>query len=385
MIYTVPDDYSEFKCLMSACPASCCEGGWKIVIDDHTLQSYREMTGALGQKMEQSIDWEDKTFRQKEGRCAFLNGEKLCEIHVQAGRSAVCNTCRTYPKHIEKYENEREISLSLSCPAVAEMVLGRTAHAEFRTIEQGEDEFDFEFDNILYTMLQDTREVLFAIAQNRSERITARMAKLLALASEVQDCIDEGQMFDIPGVLERYEPETIDATLRERLSEVPCRAEDTLALCTNMLEYLKALEVLDPQWSADLQLWGETLYAQGAESYAAHARDWDAVSKDWETEYEQVLLYYLFTYFCGAVYDGDALGKVQLAVGSILLLRAFGMAEWLRQEGRLDRSVRVQLVWRYAREIEHSDPNRMAMEKIFGEWEEERFEQLLVSLLRESE
>ena len=36
-----------------------------------------------------------------------------------------CKTCRQYPRHEEEYENVRELSLSLSCPEAARMILSQ--------------------------------------------------------------------------------------------------------------------------------------------------------------------------------------------------------------------------------------------------------------------
>ena len=39
---------------------------------------------------------------------------------------------------------------------------------------------------------------------------------------------------------------------------------------------------------------------------------------DYEIQYEQLLVYFISTYFCGAVYDREAYVKVQMAVVSVL-------------------------------------------------------------------
>ena len=72
MRYTVPDYYKKFKCLASDCPATCC-AGWQIMIDDKSLKKYASCPGIFGNRLVNSIDWEEGRFKQYHSRCAFLN------------------------------------------------------------------------------------------------------------------------------------------------------------------------------------------------------------------------------------------------------------------------------------------------------------------------
>ena len=65
-----------------------------------------------------------------------------------------------------------------------------------------------------------------------------------------------------------------------------------------------------------------------------------------------------------AVYDGEAYVKVQMAVVSVLLIHELLMAQWLKNEKMLEMEDVVDTVYRYSRELEHSDPNLNLMEKL---------------------
>ena len=74
----------------------------------------------------------------------------LCDIYRKLGPSSLCETCRQYPRHTEEFENLRELSLSLSCPVAAEMILGCKSRVEFleeeddlEEIEEDYEDFDF--------------------------------------------------------------------------------------------------------------------------------------------------------------------------------------------------------------------------------------------------
>lgn len=402
MRYTVPDYYKKFKCLASDCPATCC-AGWQIMIDDKSLKKYASCPGIFGNRLVNSINWEEGRFKQYHSRCAFLNEQNLCDIHLEKGPDFLCRTCRRYPKHVEVYENEREISLSLSCPMVARLLLDKTDQAQFLTTEKvrkndGDhlQKNDDDFDEFLYSALQDCRSVLIAMAQNRNEVLNLRMAKILSLAHDVQNRIDSRQLFDTENVLERYQREGADTALAHKLiwfslvNEEFCgendeqRADsDYLSVQWRVLDYLRDFEVLDPRWVLDLQRWRKALYGEGPAVYLERKKRFLTEARVWETEYEQILVYFLFVYFCGAVYDGDALRKAKMAVMSVRILRELAFAQWILAGEKLTAEDRAELAWRYARELEHSDPNLNAMERMMEEWKESDFEVLILLLIGE--
>lgn len=402
MRYTVPDYYKKFKCLASDCPATCC-AGWQIMIDDKSLKKYASCPGIFGNRLVNSINWEEGRFKQYHSRCAFLNEQNLCDIHLEKGPDFLCRTCRRYPKHVEVYENEREISLSLSCPMVARLLLDKTNQAQFLTTEKvrksdGDhlQKNDDDFDEFLYSALQDCRSVLIAMAQNRNEALNLRMAKILSLAHDVQNRIDSRQLFDTENVLERYQREGADTALAHKLiwfslvNEEFCgendeqRADsDYLSVQWRVLDYLRDFEVLDPRWVLDLQRWRKALYGEGPAVYLERKKRFLTEARVWETEYEQILVYFLFVYFCGTVYDGDALRKAKMAVMSVRILRELAFAQWILAGEKLAAEDRAELAWRYARELEHSDPNLNAMERMMEEWKESDFEVLILLLIGE--
>ena len=88
----------------------------------------------------------------------------------------------------------------------------------------------------------------------------------------------------------------------------------------------------------------------------------------WEIQKEQLLVYFLYTYFCGAVYDGRILAKAMMAIISVFLLEEMMKARWLRNDRDLDMEDVIEIVYRYSRELEHSDLNLKRMEKWMEKW-----------------
>ena len=269
--------------------------------------------------------------------------------------------------------------------------MGQKQPCGFRSVENGGEESEKDFDEFLYSALQDCRKVMLTLVQDRSVSLQLRMARVLALAHDVQNRIERNRVFEVETVLERYQRpqarELLDAKLcrfaEHSKQQQGARAwlEDWITVRWRMLDLFREFEVLDPLWTEDLQMYRRCLYEKGCATYLDQELQWTERSEEWETEYEQILVYFLFTYFCGAVYDGDVMRKVQMAVESVLILSELGMAAWM-QEGTLPTfEDRMRLAWRYSRELEHSDPNLAAMERVLGEWPEYGFEPMLLQLL----
>lgn len=379
MKYTVPDYYNQFQCIAGECPATCC-AGWQIVIDEKTLNRYRNCKTTLGNRLRNSIDWKSGTFLQYDRRCAFLDENNLCDLYTEAGPDMLCRTCRRYPRHVEEFENEREMSLSLSCPVAARLIMGRSEKIIFLSKEDlREEKEDENFDFFLYSALQDSRSLMIQILQDREKGIGFRMAKILGLAHDIQNRIDARRIFDIENLLERYGRAGADNKLKNRLQGY-VNTERAAKIKKEMRMLLEELEVLDPEWTAQRNEWDKILdeVSEKTDSEAESGTDtFAAVASQKELECEQLMVYFIYTYFCGAVYDGDALSKVKMAIVSTLLIQELEFAEQLSSGRVLTLEDRTKVAWRYSRELEHSDLNLNHMEKTMKERERVSFDNLL--------
>ena len=75
------------------------------------------------------------------------------------------------------------------------------------------------------------------------------------------------------------------------------------------------------------------------------------------------MVYFVFTYFCGAVYNNSPFRKMKMAAAGTLLIEELAMAAWQqhgRQMGFLDF---VDVARRFSREVEHSDINKGCLEE----------------------
>ena len=110
-----PAYYSQFHCIASACPDSCCKE-WSVDVDEEAAARYRALTGPLGDRLRQVlVDTEYGAMMQIEnGRCPMWRQDGLCRIQAEMGHEALCQVCRDFPRLRHDYGDVVEISLELS-------------------------------------------------------------------------------------------------------------------------------------------------------------------------------------------------------------------------------------------------------------------------------
>ena len=290
MRYLKPHFYDQFVCTAGDCPDTCC-AGWQIVIDEDSLERYGIEKSEFGKRLRNSIDWEEECFYQNNRRCAFLNDENLCDLYKELGPDSLCDTCRLYPRHTEEYEGLRELSLSLSCPEAARILLSQKekVHSRMNT--------------------SDTSKDLF---KNMWKTIVPEM------------------------------------------------------------------EVLRPGWKEFLKERLDSLYiSSGENDYIYQKSEFDFYCPDWQIQEEQLLVYWIYTYFCGAVYDDEIFTKVKMAVVCTLFIHELDVGTYLKNEHHFNLNDQIQICYQFSRELEHSDLNLNKFQELMSENNIFSFENLL--------
>jgi lysine-N-methylase len=358
MEYTYPDYYKKFKCIGGECEDNCCAAGWQITIDDESLEKYETMEGEIGVRLRNSIDWENGMFEQFEHKCALLNENGLCDVYCDAGEDKMCILCQRYPRHYEEFENVREISLSVSCPEAAKIVLGNRGKVGFYTETDEEEEEYEDFDYLMYTKLLDIREILLDVLHERKGSVAHRISKLLDIVHGIQGLIDNDEIFGIDEQEQRALTEQIN--YRRYTGKMKLRQE----YMAEMMQNLHRLEVLRPTWTDFIREVQSILYVYlDAEEYGKLCEEFDSFYGERMQEYEQLMSYFIYTYFCGAVYDYEVESKLRFGIAAVLIIHEMDMAMWYKNKD-LTFEEQVGLVHNYSMEIEHSDLNLDDMERM---------------------
>ena len=195
------------------------------------------------------------------------------------------------------------------------------------------------------------------------------------LAEQYQICMEEQREYDIDDLLRKYEKHLEEGTLSECVAEslaekgVDAASFHAYDRQVKELAVLRGLERLRPEWDTVLDGTEKALYQNGETAYQAICeefhRTWalqvNAVQR-WENIGEQLLMFFVYTYFCGAVYDDMVCSKMELALFSVRWIQEILVARWLENGKTLSMHDIEELSWRYAREVEHSDDNLNALE-----------------------
>lgn len=372
MRHEFPEYYKEFFCVAGECEATCC-AGWQIVADEESLRKYKKVKGNFKERIKNGVNFKEGVFFQdEEKRCAFLNRENLCDMYTALGEGALCETCTRYPRHTEEFENVREHTLSISCPTAARMVLLRKEPVRFYSEEEkGEEEVFDDFDPAFYEMLAEVRKEMIQLLQDRALPLKLRMSMIWRFAVQFQEAMDEGML---------YVQEKLWKTLKqeeyiERGKKVcECWEKDMDTAFSDRKTYflmLFELEVLQNEWKNTLVNTWEYLYSGTKEEYERKKREfeeWRCVDiPDWDIYMEQLMVYFLYTYFCGAVYDEYVASKAKLAVLSAFYAEEFLCSEWEKNDKKLEQQDIIRMIYRYSRELEHSDLNLCAMDRMLEE------------------
>ena len=389
MLYTQPDYYKDFACIADNCEDTCC-AGWQIVIDRETLKKYTKIKGDFRKRMFRSVNWFSGTFKQdREKRCAFLNDRNLCDLYLSQGEEGFCKTCREYPRHTEEFEGVREITLSISCPEVARILMNRMEPVQFISYEDEREEEYEDFDPFFYSILEDARKEMLTILQNRELTIKDRIILVLGMAHDMQGCMNRQEMFSCSEKIAKYTTDRALQFVREYQWNTDNK-EREFKFAHTMFQHLFELELLKEEWGILLQETEDLLY-QNKEAYFEAKEEFQRYLKSQESEklqgelageegmdmnesstinidihLEQLLVYFLFTYFPGAVYDGEIYAKAQLAVYCTWMIWEIWMARWIKNEKTLDLEEMTELVYRFSREVEHSDLNLREIENILS-------------------
>lgn len=226
-----------------------------------------------------------------------------------------------------------------------------------------------------------------------------RRQKLLACAHDFQLALDKNELFQWEDIRARHEKSGFTAEFQAKVRSWTAGKDiakngnaDTMTghseyqNCDFSLFELKKqiwqtvipqMEVLRPGWHEYLE---ETLvplydgdFAEEPDIY----KSFITAYPDWKIQEEQLLLYWIYTYFCGAVYDGHIFAKVKMAIVCTFMIHDLAVGTYLKNGGSFSFDEMVSICYRFSRELEHSDLNLNKFEELMDEENVFRFNNLL--------
>ena len=323
----VPNYYSDFRCIASACRHTCCVG-WEIDVDEEALRRYDAVDGIMGERLRENIDREadPPCFRlDEQERCPFLNENGLCDLITELGEDSLCHICADHPRFRNILYDRVELGLGLCCEAAASLILGQNEPLRILRLpdhlaarERTAHEPTTSPDPITDALL-DTREALLSMVCDRTKPLADRIRHMLTSLD-------------------------IDLSMTE---------SETLTSYPALSEFLRGMERLDPAWDGCLDALAGLTGSPMVELDGV-----DAVP------YEQLIGYFLYRYMT-AEDDGrpDLIPvRVILAILSAAIIHAIH-----RATGGEDLSSLCEVARMYSSEIEYSEEN---LERLMDEIED---------------
>ena len=301
-----PDYFDTFRCIAGSCPDSCCKE-WDVLVDADKADLYRSLPGTLGDRLRQVLTNEDGVVYMtiENGRCPMWREDGLCRIQAELGETALCKTCREFPRLTHDYGNFVEMGLELSCPEAARIILSTPVHTMVESEIPGGEEPEYDTDAM--EILLRTREIIRQILADCTYSVPETLALALMYGYQAQAELDGAEEL----------PFDADAALAEaRQFAAP---GDTIAI----LDFFHNLEILTDAWQSRL----------------------DAPSPaPWSEAHRLLARYFVDRYWLQAVSDYDLVSRIKLTVISCLMVKILGG----------DLTTTAQL---YSKEIENSINN----------------------------
>ena len=192
MLITKPDYFDRFQCIAGACPDSCCKE-WDVQVDKASAAIYRNLPGLLGDRLREVLCEEDgdTVMTIIDGRCPMWREDGLCRIQAELGESALCKTCREFPRLTHDYGDFLELQLELSCPEAAKYILspGRPVTVTHE-VPGGEAP---EYDEEAMAVLKATREQVLDILSDPARPVPEALAAALLYGYQAQSQLDEAR------------------------------------------------------------------------------------------------------------------------------------------------------------------------------------------------
>ena len=202
IIILQPKYVADFQCAGSKCDAKCCRNLWLIDIDRETYKKYQRIKNPSMRKkiltsMQPSITRVGFKIKFNEnGACPLLCEDNFCYVQKNLGEDALSETCKLYPRRLNKIGNYQFRVLSMTCPVAAEQALLSPYGMELQQLSCEDDSAAWKL-AVKNTHSKEVSDDLAAvhimmgglgILQNASYTFEQRLVLLGLFLDRVEDC-----------------------------------------------------------------------------------------------------------------------------------------------------------------------------------------------------
>jgi len=383
-----PNYYDEFKCTANECKDSCCVG-WGVFIDKKSYNKYKKISGEFGKFLCNNIsknrinnsDLSYGKMKLNSGKCSFLNNENLCNIYINLGEDSLCNTCKTYPRLINKYGDICEKNLTLSCPVVTRLMINVKDKIGFElnneVITENEKDYVKNTSNMeekLYEFLWEVRSFLIEVVQFREVDLWKRLVFVLLSESRFQKLLKESNYKHLTQVMELVMTTISNEEFINSLDNTIHSVLKVKSLIIDTLVALRTQQSITNQTAIELLkdfvlLLNESNYenSDNYEFLQEKEKEFNIYFKDKEYILENYIVYDLYRNFMKAADSKNIHVVIVKMIIEYSMIKKLLLAKWNANNKIIEDDDIIDVIYSFSRTVEH---NNTYIDKVYNSMKE---------------
>ena len=366
-----PFYYDDFKCIANDCIDSCCIG-WQINIDENTYKKYKKVKGVFGKELNNGINrirsksskLEYGKMKLKDKRCSMLNEDNLCNVYINLGESYLCNTCKVYPRDINKYGEIYERNLNMSCPEVVRYLVNFKNNFSFNMDEEELSDLDKDYivhksyDENLYNLIWDSRSLAMEIIQFKEIEIWKRIIFLKMLTDKVQRLIDEENYENYEKLLNAFRSEITNINIISSLDKIKLVPNVKINFIKSVIDISTKYEIRNDEYGKLIEEYNELFIKnndakESIEFILEKETEFNEYLKEQNNIFENLLIYLVYKYFMKALYTKDLNKEINKVVISYAMIKMLLLGRYTANENKLTEEDFIEVLYVFSRVIEH--------------------------------
>lgn len=366
-----PFYYDDFKCIANDCIDSCCIG-WQINIDENTYKKYKKVKGVFGKELNNGINrirsksskLEYGKMKLKDKRCSMLNEDNLCNVYINLGESYLCNTCKVYPRDINKYGEIYERNLNMSCPEVVRYLVNFKNNFSFNMDEEELSDLDKDYivhksyDENLYNLIWDSRSLAMEIIQFKDIEIWKRIIFIKMLTDKVQRLIDEENYENYEKLLNAFRSEITNINIISSLDKIKLVPNVKINFIKSVIDISAKYEIRNDKYGKLIEEYNELFIKnndvkESIEFILEKETEFNEYLKEQNNIFENLLIYLVYKYFMKALYTKDLNKEINKVVISYAMIKMLLLGRYTANENKLTEEDFIEVLYVFSRVIEH--------------------------------
>lgn len=368
-----PFYYDNFKCIGVECIDNCCTNNWRIDIDEKAYKKYRKIKGQMGKKINNNIsrNRSNPNYLQygkinlKNNKCSLLSEDGLCTIHGSLGEDYLCNTCRVYPRSINKYGDIYERNLSISCPEVARYIIKCKDNFSFNLEDEKLSDLDKDYminskyNEKLYNILWDSRSLSMEIIQFKEIEIWKRIAFFKMLTDKVQNIINEKQYDNYEEVLNNFGEQIMNIDVINSLDKISVIPDVKVKFIQSALQVRANQGTNNEKFDNLLKEYNELFdkdidVKDNTEKIIKKEEEFNTYLKEQENIIENLLIYLIYKYFMKTLHTKDLNAEVNNIILSYAMMKMLLLSRYNKNDKKLNENDFVEVFYLFSRTVEHN-------------------------------